>query len=57
MSCVNKWCIKKTKDDNAKVAHVALSRTDSILDDGDKVNCEKVQTTSDGQKTHILDKM
>ena len=43
--------------ENAKVAHLALSRIDIDLDDGVKVNYEKVQTASDGKKMQILAKI
>lgn len=49
--------IKETKDFDAKVAHLALSRIDIDLDDGVKVNYEKVQTASDGKKMQILAKI
>lgn len=49
--------IKETKDYDAKVAHLALSRIDIDLDDGVKVNYEKVQTASDGKKIQILAKI
>lgn len=48
--------IKETKDYDAKVAHLALSRIDIDLDDGVKVNYEKVQTAPDGKKMQILTK-
>lgn len=46
--------IKETKDYDAKVAHLALSRIDIDLDDGVKANYEKVQTAPDGKKMQIL---
>ena len=46
--------IKETKEYDAKVAHLALARIDIDLDDGVKVNYEKVQTAPDGQKIQIL---
>lgn len=49
--------IKETKDYDAKVAHLALSRIDIDLDDGVKVNYEKVQTAPDGKKMQILAKL
>lgn len=49
--------IKETKDYDAKVAHLALSRIDIDLDDGVKVNYEKVQTAPDGKKMQILAKI
>lgn len=48
--------IKGTKDYDAKIAHLALSRIDIDLDDGVKVNYEKVQT-ADGKKMQILAKI
>ena len=48
--------IKETKDYDAKIAHLALSRIDIDLDDGVKVNYEKVQT-ADGKKMKILAKI
>ena len=41
-------------DRRAKIAHLALSRIDIDLDDGVKVNYEKVQTGQDGKKIEIL---
>lgn len=49
--------LKETKDYDAKVAHIALSQIDIDLDDGVKVNYEKVQTAQDGKKMQILVKM
>lgn len=48
--------IKETKDYDAKIAHLALSRIDIDLDDGVKVNYEKVQI-ADGKKMQILSKI
>lgn len=48
--------IKETKDYDAKIAHLALSRIDIDIDDGVKVNYEKVQT-ADGKKMQILVKI
>ena len=48
--------IKETKDYDAKIAHLALSRIDIDLDDGVKVNYEKVQT-ADGKKMQMLAKI
>lgn len=48
--------IKEIKDYDAKIAHLALSRIDIDLDDGVKVNYEKVQTV-DGEKMQILAKI
>lgn len=48
---------KETKDYDAKVGHLALSRIDIDLDDGVKVNYEKVQTANDGTKHQILVKI
>ena len=41
---------------DAMVAHLALSRIGIDLDDGVKVNYEKVQTAPDGSKLQILTK-
>lgn len=49
--------LKEAKDYDAKVAHLALSRPDIDLDDGVKVNYEKVQTAQDGRKLQILAKI
>lgn len=49
--------LKEVKDYDAKVAHLALSRPDIDLDDGVKVNYEKVQTAQDGKKLQILAKI
>lgn len=49
--------LKETKDFDAKIAHLALSRIDIDLDDGVKVNYEKVQTASDGKKLEVLVKI
>lgn len=47
---------KETKDYDAKIAHLALSRINIDLDDGVKVNYEKVQT-ADAKKMQILAKI
>ena len=49
--------LKETKEYDAKIAHIALSRIDIDLDDGVKVNYEKVQTGQDGKKIEILGKI
>lgn len=49
--------LKETKDYDALVAHLAHSRINIDLDDGVKVNYEKVQTTIDGEKLQILFKI
>lgn len=49
--------LKETKEYDAKLAHIALSRIDIDLDDGVKVNYEKVQTGRDGKKMQILAKV
>ena len=46
--------LKESKDYDAKIDHLALSRIDIDLDDGVKVNYEKVQTGQDGKKIEIL---
>lgn len=49
--------LKETKDYDTMLAHIALSRIDIDLDDGVKVNYEKVQTGRDGKKMQILAKI
>jgi len=46
--------LKETKDYDEKIAHLALARIAIDLDDGVKVNYEKVQTDSDGKKLEVL---
>ena len=46
--------LKDSKDYDAKIAHLALSRINIDLDDGVKVNYEKVQTGQDGKRIEIL---
>ena len=48
--------LKETKDYDAMIAHLALSRIDIDLDDGVKVNYDKVQTV-DGKKMQVLAKI
>lgn len=49
--------LKETRDYDEKIAHLALSRIAIDLDDGVKVNYEKVQTGQDGEKLEILGKI
>ena len=49
--------LKETKEYDEKIAHLALSRIAIDLDDGVKVNYEKVQTGQDGKKLDILAKI
>ena len=49
--------LKETRDYDQKLAHLALARIPIDLDDGVKVNYEKVQTTPDGKKLDILAKI
>ena len=49
--------LKETKEYDEKIAHLALSRIAINLDDGVKVNYEKVQTGQDGKKLDILAKI
>ena len=49
--------LKETKHYDALVAHLAHSRINIDLDDGVKINYEKVQTTIDGEKLQILVKI
>ena len=49
--------LKETRDYDAKIAHLALARITIDLDDGVKVNYEKVQTGTDGKKLDVLGKI
>ncbi len=49
--------LKETKEYDAKIAHLALLRIEIDLDDGVKVNYEKVQTGRDGKKLDVLGKI
>ena len=49
--------LKETKEYDEKIAHLAISRIAIDLDDGVKVNYEKVQTGQDGNKLSILAKI
>ena len=49
--------LKEARDYDAKIAHVALSRVTIDLDDGVKVNYEKVQKGPDGKNLNILAKI
>ena len=49
--------LKEAKEYDTKLAHIALSRIDIDLDDGVKVNYEKVQTDKNGEKLQILAKI
>lgn len=49
--------LKETKEYDEKIAHLALARTAIDLDDGVKVNYEKVQTDVDGKKLEVLAKI
>lgn len=46
--------LQETKDYDEKIAHLALSRIALDLDDGIKVNYEKVQTDREGKKYTVL---
>ena len=46
--------LKECQEYDTKIAHLALARIDIDLDDGVKVNYEKVQTAADGKKLEIL---
>jgi len=48
--------LKETKDYDEKIAHLALARIELDLDDGVKVNYEKLQTGTDGLKYEVLGK-
>lgn len=49
--------LKECQEYDEKVGHLALSRIEMDLDDGVKVNYEKVQTAKDGKKYKVLAKM
>ena len=49
--------LKETKEYDEKIAHLALARIDLDLDDGVKVNYEKVQTGTEGNKYQVLAKI
>lgn len=49
--------LKETKEYDEKIAHLALARIPIDLDDGVKVNYDKVQTGTDGKKLDVLAKI
>ena len=49
--------LQETKEYDEKIAHLALARIAIDLDDGVKVNYEKVQTDTDGKKLDVLAKI
>ena len=49
--------LKECQEFDEKIGHLALSRIDIDLDDGVKVNYEKVQTANDGKKYQVLAKI
>jgi len=49
--------LKETKEYDEKIAHLALARIAIDLDDGVKVNYEKVQTDAEGNKLEVLAKI
>ncbi|MDA8228991.1 MAG: BREX-1 system adenine-specific DNA-methyltransferase PglX [Desulfitobacterium hafniense] len=49
--------LQETKEYDEKIAHLALARTSIDLDDGVKVNYEKIQTDRDGNKLEVLAKI
>lgn len=49
--------LKECRDYDEMIAHLALSRIELDLDDGVKINYEKVQTASDGKKYPVLAKI
>lgn len=49
--------LKECQEYDEKIGHLALSRIDINLDDGVKVNYEKVQTANDGKKYQVLAKI
>ena len=49
--------LKECQEYDEKIGHLALSRIEIDLDDGVKVNYEKVQTANDGKKYQVLAKL
>ena len=49
--------LKECREYDEMIGHLALSRIELDLDDGVKVNYEKVQTASDGKKYSVLAKI
>lgn len=49
--------IKECQEYDEKISHLALARIELDLDDGVKVNYEKVQTAADGKKYQVLAKI
>ena len=49
--------LKETKENDEKIAHLALSRIEIDLDDGVKTNYDKIQTGRDGKKLDVLGKI
>jgi type II restriction/modification system DNA methylase subunit YeeA len=49
--------LKECREYDEKIGHLARSRIELDLDDGVKVNYEKVQTASDGKKYQVLAKI
>ncbi len=49
--------LKECQEYDEKIGHLALSRIDIDLDDGVKVNYEKIQTAKDGKKYQVLAKI
>ena len=46
--------LNECREYDEKISHLALSRIEINLDDGVKINYEKVQTASDGKKYQVL---
>ncbi len=55
--CLEENLFGAAKEYRAKIAHIALLRINIDLNDGVKVNYEKVQTGQDGKKIAILSKI
>lgn len=49
--------LKECREYDEKISHLALSRIELDLDDGVKVNYEKIQTASNGKKYPVLAKI
>lgn len=49
--------LQETKEYDEKIAHLALARISIDLDDGVKVNYDKIQTDTDGNQLEVLAKI
>lgn len=49
--------LQETREYDEKITHLALARISIDLDDGVKVNYEKIQTDTNGKKLEVLAKI